>query len=177
MRPGPRGACAVERPNAALSDQGGTWRSSNRWGFPLRPGPRHHHLPRSLDDHLSSQTADQHAAPRRRRPGSRGASGRAKSPRSAQGAIAPPAPRVTRTQAEYDPRPVTFDSLDLEPTLIESIRQRGFLTTTPIQSAVVPIIMNGDDLIGCADTGTGKTAAFLLPILNRLLKTRAAAPE
>jgi ATP-dependent RNA helicase RhlE len=84
---------------------------------------------------------------------------------------------VTRTQAEYDPRPVTFDSLDLEPTLIESIRQRGFLTTTPIQSAVVPIIMNGDDLIGCADTGTGKTAAFLLPILNRLLKTRAAAPE
>jgi ATP-dependent RNA helicase RhlE len=41
----------------------------------------------------------------------------------------------------------------------------------------VPIIMNGDDLIGCADTGTGKTAAFLLPILSRLLKTRAAAPE
>ena len=37
--------------------------------------------------------------------------------------------------------------------------------------------MNGDDLIGCADTGTGKTAAFLLPILSRLLKTRAAAPE
>jgi len=84
---------------------------------------------------------------------------------------------VTRTQAEYDPRPITFDGLDLEPTLLESIRQRGFLTTTPIQSAVVPIIMNGDDLIGCADTGTGKTAAFLLPILNRLLKTRAAAPE
>ena len=84
---------------------------------------------------------------------------------------------MPRTQADYDPSPVTFDSLDLEPTLIESIRQRGFATTTPIQSAVVPIIMSGDDLIGCADTGTGKTAAFLLPILNRLLKTRAAAPE
>ena len=91
--------------------------------------------------------------------------------------MAPPAPRAPRAQAQYDPSPVTFDSLDLEPTLIESIRQRGFATTTPIQSAVVPIIMNGDDLIGCADTGTGKTAAFLLPILNRLLKTRAAAPE
>ena len=49
--------------------------------------------------------------------------------------------------------------------------------TTPIQSAVIPIVMGGDDLIGCADTGTGKTAAFLLPILNRLLTSRAAAPE
>jgi ATP-dependent RNA helicase RhlE len=72
---------------------------------------------------------------------------------------------------------MSFDSLDLEPRLLESIRQRGFVTTTPIQSAVVPIIMDGDDLIGCAETGTGKTAAFLLPILNRLLRTRAAAPE
>ena len=90
---------------------------------------------------------------------------------------APAAPRAPRTQADYDPSPVNFESLDLETTLLESIRQRGFLTTTAIQSAVVPIIMSGDDLIGCADTGTGKTAAFLLPILNRLLKTRAAAPE
>ena len=82
-----------------------------------------------------------------------------------------------RPQAAYDPSPVTFESLDLEPSLIESIRQRGFATTTPIQSAVIPIIMGGDDLIGCAETGTGKTAAFLLPILNRMLMTRAAAPE
>ena len=84
---------------------------------------------------------------------------------------------MVRPQAAYDPSPVTFETLHLDATLIESIRQRGFVTTTPIQSAVVPIIMDGDDLIGCADTGTGKTAAFLLPILNRLLKTRAAAPE
>jgi ATP-dependent RNA helicase RhlE len=83
----------------------------------------------------------------------------------------------SRPQAAYDPSPVTFETLDLEPGLIESIRQRGFSSTTPIQSAVIPIIMEGDDLIGCAETGTGKTAAFLLPILNRLLRTRAAAPE
>ena len=89
----------------------------------------------------------------------------------------PAATPVTRSQAEYDPSPVSFEGLDLEPRLLESIRQRGFVTTTPIQSAVVPIIMDGDDLIGCAETGTGKTAAFLLPILNRLLRTRAAAPE
>jgi ATP-dependent RNA helicase RhlE len=87
------------------------------------------------------------------------------------------APGTPRAQAAYDPRTVSFESLALEPTLIDSIRQRGFLTTTPIQSAVIPIIMDGDDLIGSAATGTGKTAAFLLPILNRLLKTRAAAPE
>jgi ATP-dependent RNA helicase RhlE len=85
-----------------------------------------------------------------------------------------PAPRV---QAEYDPRPVGFETLGLEPSLIEGIRIRGFAATTTIQSAVIPIVMGGDDLIGCADTGTGKTAAFLLPILNRLLKSRAAAPE
>ncbi len=88
--------------------------------------------------------------------------------------VAAPAPRV---QAEYDPRPVAFESLGLEASLIEGVRVRGFTATTPIQSAVIPIVMEGDDLIGCADTGTGKTAAFLLPILNRLLKSRAAAPE
>ena len=82
-----------------------------------------------------------------------------------------------REQAEYDPRPVPFETLGLEPSLIEGIRVRGFSATTPIQSAVIPIVMDGTDLIGCADTGTGKTAAFLLPILNRMLKARAAAPE
>jgi ATP-dependent RNA helicase RhlE len=84
---------------------------------------------------------------------------------------------VTRPQAPYDPRPVGFDTLGLEPSLIEGIRIRGFSSTTPIQSAVIPYVMSGDDLIGCADTGTGKTAAFLLPILNRMLKARATAPE
>ena len=81
--------------------------------------------------------------------------------------------RSRRPRRNTIPRPVTFDTLGLEPSLIEGIRIRGFSSTTPIQSAVIPIVMNGDDLIGCADTGTGKTAAFLLPILNRMLKARA----
>ncbi len=89
----------------------------------------------------------------------------------------PIAAAVQRPQAEYDPRPVPFETLGLESSLIEGVRIRGFNVTTPIQSAVIPIVMGGDDLIGCADTGTGKTAAFLLPILNRMLKARAAAPE
>ena len=90
---------------------------------------------------------------------------------------APRPAAAPRVQADYDPRPVGFETLGLEPSLIEGIRIRGFAATTPVQSAVIPIVMGGDDLIGCADTGTGKTAAFLLPILNRLLKSRAAAPE
>jgi len=60
---------------------------------------------------------------------------------------------------------------------MEGIRVRGFEHTTPIQSAVIPMALSGDDVIGCADTGTGKTAAFLLPILNRLLHARAADPS
>ena len=57
--------------------------------------------------------------------------------------------------------------------LLDGIRQRGFDSTTPIQSAVIPIALSGDDVIGCADTGTGKTAAFVLPILSRLLAARS----
>jgi ATP-dependent RNA helicase RhlE len=122
---------------------------------------------------LSSHTA-QHRPAHRRRP-RRTSSGTAVRHQTRQQAA--PKPAIVRPQAEYDPRPVAFESLGLETSLIEGIRIRGFSATTPIQSAVIPIVMGGDDLIGCADTGTGKTAAFLLPILNRMLKARAAAPE
>ena len=81
-----------------------------------------------------------------------------------------------RPQAAYDPAPVPFESLKLNPALLEGIRLRGFEATTPIQSAVIPIALSGADVIGCADTGTGKTAAFVLPILNRLLEHRAENP-
>jgi len=81
-----------------------------------------------------------------------------------------------RPQAEYDPAPVPFATLGLEASLLEGIEVRGFDRTTPIQSAVIPIALAGHDVIGCADTGTGKTVAFVLPILNRMLKARAHAP-
>lgn len=123
---------------------------------------------------MNSHTTSHKAPPRRR--GGRGP--RSGGPRKPQAFHAQPAPTpITRQQAEYDPRPVGFDTLGLEPSLIEGIRIRGFASTTPIQSAVIPIVMNGDDLIACADTGTGKTVAFLLPILNRMLRSRAAAPD
>jgi ATP-dependent RNA helicase RhlE len=90
---------------------------------------------------------------------------------------APHRPQATdRPQAIYDPAPVNFDTLGLEPSLLEGVAVRGWEKTTPIQSAVIPIALAGHDVIGCADTGTGKTVAFVLPILHRLLKQRAENP-
>ena len=59
-----------------------------------------------------------------------------------------------------------FDELDLNPELLESIDYMGFRETTPIQEQAIPVILSGSDLIACAQTGTGKTAAYLLPIMN-----------
>jgi superfamily II DNA/RNA helicase len=67
---------------------------------------------------------------------------------------------------------VLFDELDLNPELMESIDYMGFRETTPIQEKAIPVILSGSDLIGCAQTGTGKTAAFLLPIMNFILESR-----
>jgi ATP-dependent RNA helicase RhlE len=92
--------------------------------------------------------------------------------------VVPHRPQSTdRPQADYDPSPVAFDSLGLDSALLEGIAVRGFQRTTPIQSAVIPIALRGDDVIGCADTGTGKTVAFVLPILHRMLRARAADPS
>ena len=67
---------------------------------------------------------------------------------------------------------VLFDELDLNPELMESIDYMGFRETTPIQEKAIPVILSGNDLIGCAQTGTGKTAAYLLPIMNFILGSR-----
>jgi len=53
--------------------------------------------------------------------------------------------------------------------VLDALQQRGFKLTTPIQSAVLPYALKGHDIIGCAQTGTGKTAAYLLPILAKLM--------
>jgi len=61
-----------------------------------------------------------------------------------------------------------FNEFGLNEQLIEAISYMGFEKATPIQDKAIPVIMKGSDLIGCAQTGTGKTAAFILPILNKL---------
>ena len=60
----------------------------------------------------------------------------------------------------------------LDQKLQHAISDVGYKNPTPIQSQAIPHLLDGRDLIGCAQTGTGKTAAFMLPIVNSLVKTR-----
>ena len=69
---------------------------------------------------------------------------------------------------------MNFTELGLQPALTERCDQLGYTEPTPIQQQAIPIILTGSDLIGCAETGTGKTAAFLLPTIQRLFETPAA---
>ncbi|MCP4801057.1 MAG: DEAD/DEAH box helicase [bacterium] len=61
-----------------------------------------------------------------------------------------------------------FDELDLTAPLVKAVTELGFETPLPIQAACIPPILNGDDVMGLAQTGTGKTAAFVLPLLSKI---------
>jgi ATP-dependent RNA helicase RhlE len=65
-----------------------------------------------------------------------------------------------------------FESLYIIEPILRSLKEEGYTIPTPIQEQAIPIILRGTDLIGCAQTGTGKTAAFAVPILQLLSKTR-----
>lgn len=67
---------------------------------------------------------------------------------------------------------MNFSNLGLSHEIVESINRVGFTTPTPIQTKAIPVILQGADIIACAQTGTGKTASFLLPIIDHLLHTR-----
>ncbi|MFN6038191.1 MAG: DEAD/DEAH box helicase, partial [Bacteroidota bacterium] len=62
-----------------------------------------------------------------------------------------------------------FSEFNFHPKLIEGLDTMNFREATPIQQQAIPIISEGKDLIACAQTGTGKTAAFLLPVMNKIL--------
>ncbi len=64
---------------------------------------------------------------------------------------------------------MNFESFNLHPSIMDGVRAMGYVTPTPIQEKAIPPVMQGRDLIGLAQTGTGKTAVFVLPILQRLL--------
>ena len=63
-----------------------------------------------------------------------------------------------------------FDELDLEEAVLDGLDAMNFLETTPVQELTIPVILEGKDIIACAQTGTGKTAAYVLPVINELSK-------
>src|SRR5512133_1253188 len=74
----------------------------------------------------------------------------------AEGAAAPEAPPL-------------FNTLPLDPKLLRAVSDAGYVAMTPIQAKAIPIVLAGRDVMGAAQTGTGKTAAFTLPLLHKML--------
>jgi ATP-dependent RNA helicase RhlE len=115
---------------------------------------------------LNSRTTDR----RPRRQGPRRSSpshSRRGAPVHTQRSTTSRAPALEPVSCETEPLP--FTSLNLDARLLEGIRDLGFTHTRPIQSAVITLSLAGNDLIACAETGSGKTCAFVVPMLQRML--------
>ena len=78
-------------------------------------------------------------------------------------------------ETEDDAPQVTFEALGLNPKILQAVAESGYTHCTPIQEQAIPHVMVGGDVTGIAQTGTGKTAAFVLPMIHRLAKGRARA--
>lgn len=66
---------------------------------------------------------------------------------------------------------MTFNDFNFDPRLLEGLDSMGYTKPTPVQQQTIPVILSNRDLIACAQTGTGKTAAYILPILNKIIHT------
>src|SRR5689334_15520962 len=77
---------------------------------------------------------------------------------------------ATSAPAAEAPPPARFDTLPLDPKLLRAVADQGYATMTPIQAKAIPIVLEGRDVMGAAQTGTGKTAAFSIPLLQKMLK-------
>jgi ATP-dependent RNA helicase RhlE len=89
-------------------------------------------------------------------------------PNLATPAVAPPAEAAA---AET----IRFDTLPLDPKLLRAVAESGYTAMTPIQAKAIPIVLAGRDVMGAAQTGTGKTAAFTLPLLQKMLRHENAS--
>ncbi len=88
-----------------------------------------------------------------------------------------PSPEIAAAPpAATEPEPsVSFEELGLSEPILRAVTEKGYLTPTPIQRMAIPTILMGRDVLGCAQTGTGKTAGFTLPMLDILSGSRARA--
>ena len=71
--------------------------------------------------------------------------------------------------------PPLFNTLPLDPKLLRAVAESGYTAMTPIQAKAIPIVLAGRDVMGAAQTGTGKTAAFTLPLLQKMLRHENAS--
>jgi len=82
------------------------------------------------------------------------------------------------TPAAPDAAPeITFADLGLAPEILRAVTDEGYTKPTPIQAKAIPLVLSGKDIMGGAQTGTGKTAAFVLPILQRILPHASSSPS
>ncbi len=72
---------------------------------------------------------------------------------------------------------MSFDSLGLNPEILRAIAEQGYVEPTPIQQQAIPAVLQGRDLMASAQTGTGKTAGFTLPLLQLLVQKKPAARQ
>ena len=86
-----------------------------------------------------------------------------------------PAEATPSEPAAAAPATLRFDSLALDPKLLRAVADSGYTQLTPIQAKAIPIVLAGRDVMGAAQTGTGKTAAFTLPLLQKMLRHENAS--
>ncbi|HEX7638813.1 MAG TPA: DEAD/DEAH box helicase [Burkholderiaceae bacterium] len=85
---------------------------------------------------------------------------------------APPAAEAGAAQA---PAPARFDTLPLDQKLLRAVADQGYAFMTPIQAKAIPLVLQGRDVMGAAQTGTGKTAAFSIPLLQKMMRHETAS--
>src|SRR5574343_956889 len=79
------------------------------------------------------------------------------------------------TEETITPPPARFDTLPLDAKLLRAVADQGYATMTPIQAKAIPVVLSGRDVMKTAQTGTGKTAAFSIPLLQKMLKHENAS--
>ncbi len=82
---------------------------------------------------------------------------------------------IAETPDIVEPHATRFDTLALDPKLLAAVVDSGYTSMTPIQAKAIPIVLQGRDVMGAAQTGTGKTAAFTLPLLQRMMNHENAS--
>jgi len=88
-----------------------------------------------------------------------------------------PATTAAATAEPADVKALSFDDLGLIPELLRAVTDAGYTKPTPIQAQAIPIVLAGKDVMGGAQTGTGKTASFTLPLLQRLARHASSSPS